>query len=138
MKSRDALIRLKRFEVDEKRQTVEDIEAMIADFRQMAADLDRQIAIEQERAGVTDVNHYAYPTFAKAAVERRDNLVNSARDLEEKLKEAQERLADAEEELKRAGMLEERDTNRGRLDNSDSGEGERSGLEHPGQHRVAS
>jgi flagellar export protein FliJ len=133
MKSRDALIRLKRFEVDEKRQTVEDIEAMIADFRQMAADLDRQIAIEQERAGVTDVNHYAYPTFAKAAVERRDNLINSAKDLQDKLKEAQERLAEAEEELKRVGMLEERD--RGRMENA---EDERSSLEHPGQHRVAS
>ncbi|ODA67720.1 hypothetical protein A7A08_01755 [Methyloligella halotolerans] len=132
MKSRDALIRLKRFEVDEKRQTVEDIEAMIGDFRQMAADLDRQIAIEQERAGVTDVNHYAYPTFAKAAVERRDNLINSARDLEEKLKQAQERYAEAEEELKRVAMLEERD--RGRSDS----ESDRSSLEHPGQHRVAS
>ncbi|MFD0986584.1 flagellar export protein FliJ [Methyloligella solikamskensis] len=133
MKSRDALIRLKRFEVDEKRQTVEDIEAMIADFRQMAADLDRQIAIEQERAGVTDVNHYAYPTFAKAAVERRDNLINSSRDLEEKLKQAQERLAEAEEELKRVGMLEERDRGRG-----EAAESDRSNLEHPGQHRVAS
>lgn len=134
MKSRDALIRLKRFEFDEKRQTVADIESMICDFRQMAADLDRQIAIEQERAGVTDVNHYAYPTFAKAAVERRDNLVNSARDLEAKLKEAQERLADAEEELKRVTMLEKRD--RGRSETAD--EAERSILEHPGQHQVAS
>ncbi len=67
MKSRDALIRLKRFEVEEKRRKVADIEAMIGDFNHMAVDLDRQIAIEQERAGVSDVNHYAYPTFAKAA-----------------------------------------------------------------------
>ena len=68
MKSRDALSRLKRFEVEEKRRKVVEIESMIGDFSQMAADLDRQIAIEQERAGVTDINHYAYPTFAKAAV----------------------------------------------------------------------
>ena len=46
---------------------------MIGDFNQMASHLDRQIAIEQERAGVSDTNHYAYPTFAKAAIQRRDN-----------------------------------------------------------------
>ena len=49
MKSRDALIRLKRFDVEEKRRKVADIEAMIGDFNHMAVDLDRQIAIEQER-----------------------------------------------------------------------------------------
>ena len=42
MKSRDALIRLKRFEVEEKRRKVADIEAMISDFNHMAVDLDRQ------------------------------------------------------------------------------------------------
>jgi flagellar FliJ protein len=78
MKSRDALIRLKRFEVEEKRRKVADIEAMIGDFNHMAVDLDRQIAIEQERSGVSDINHYAYPTFAKAAIQRRDNLAASA------------------------------------------------------------
>jgi len=81
MKSRDALIRLKRFDVEEKRRKVADIEAMIGDFNHMAVDLDRQIAIEQERAGITDVNHYAYPTFAKAAIQRRNNLTASASDL---------------------------------------------------------
>ena len=58
---------------------------MIGDFNQMANDLDRQIAIEQERAGVSDTNHYAYPTFAKAAIQRRNNLPASAADLEAKL-----------------------------------------------------
>ena len=84
MKSRDAVSRLKRFEVDEKRRKVAEIEAMIGEFNQMAVDLDRQIAIEQERAGVSDTNHYAYPTFAKAAIQRRDNLLASAADLEAK------------------------------------------------------
>src|SRR5687768_5875216 len=107
MKSRDALSRLKRFEVEEKRRKVVEIESMIGDFNQMAADLDRQIAIEQERAGVTDVNHYAYPTFAKAAVARRDNLLASAVDLQAKLQAARETLAEADEELKRIELLEE-------------------------------
>jgi flagellar export protein FliJ len=109
MKSRDALIRLKRFEVDEKRRKVADIEMMIGDFHHMAADLDRQIAIEQERSGVSDTNHYAYPTFAKAAIQRRDNLLASAGDLQAKLDAARTELAEAMEELGRVELLEERD-----------------------------
>ncbi len=116
MKSREAVIRLKRFEVDEKRRKVADIESMIGDFNNMAADLDRQIAIEQERAGVSDVNHYAYPTFAKAAIARRDNLVASAADLEAKLASARAELDEANEELKKIELLEERDAERLRPD----------------------
>ena len=116
MKSRDALIRLKRFEVEERRRKVADIETMIGDFNHMAADLDRQIAIEQERAGISDVNHYAYPTFAKAALQRRNNLAVSAADLEAKLAAARGELDEASEELKKIELLEERDAERMRLE----------------------
>jgi flagellar protein FliJ len=109
MKSRDALIRLKRFEVDEKRRKVAEIEMMIGDFNHMAGDLDRQIAIEQERSGVSDANHYAYPTFAKAAIQRRNNLLASAVDLQAKLEVARGQLAEALEELGKIELLEERD-----------------------------
>ena len=74
MKSRETLIRLKRFQVDEKRRRVLQIEAMIAEFGRMAADLDREIAAEEHRAGISDPAHFAYPTYAKAAMQRRDNL----------------------------------------------------------------
>ena len=33
-----------------------------------------EIAAEERKSGITDVNHFAYPTFAKAARQRRDNL----------------------------------------------------------------
>src|SRR5665811_2112753 len=117
MKSRDAVIRLKRFEVDEKRRKVEEIEAMIGEFNTMATDLDRQIAIEQERAGVSDVNHYAYPTFAKAAIQRRDNLGESVAGLEAKLASAREELDEACEDLKKIELLQERDAERLRVEN---------------------
>jgi flagellar export protein FliJ len=117
MKSRDAVIRLKRFEVDEKRRKVEDIEAMIGELNTMATDLDRQIAIEQERAGVSDVNHYAYPTFAKAAIQRRDNLANSVSGLEAKLAAARGDLDEALEEMKKIELLQERDAERLRVEN---------------------
>lgn len=112
MRSRKSLIQLRRFEVDERRQTVADIETMMGELQQMVMDLDRQIEVEQERAGVDDVNHYAYPTFAKAAIQRRDNLKNSIGELEAKLEEARDQLAEAFEELKKVELIEERDAER--------------------------
>ena len=116
MKSRDAVIRLKRFEVEEKQRKVAEIEAMIAEFNHMATDLDRQIAVEQERAGVSDVNHYAYPTFAKAAIQRRDNLATSVAGLEAKLAAARAELDEAGEDLKKIELLQERDAERLRVE----------------------
>ena len=109
MKSRDAVSRLKRFEVEEKQRKVAEIEMMIGDFGQMAQDLDRQIAIEQERAGVSDTNHYAYPTFAKAAIQRRNNLTASAADLQARLEAARGELDEAYADLRKMELLEERD-----------------------------
>ena len=122
MKSRDAVSRLKRFEVEEKQRKVAEIETMIGDFSQMAQDLDRQIAIEQERAGVSDTNHYAYPTFAKAAIQRRDNLLASTADLEAKLSAARATLAEACEELKKIELLEERDAERVKIEQARAAE----------------
>ena len=114
MKIRDSLIRLKRFQVDEKRRQLAQIESMIAEFNRMADELDDQIRSEQERVGITDVTHFAYPTFAKAAADRRDNLRNSAHELDDQLQRAQDELSEAIEELKKFEQLEERDQQRER------------------------
>ena len=79
MKSRETLIRLKKFQVDDKRRRVAQIEGMIAEFERMATDLDREIEAEQTRAGIHDPAHYAYPTYAKAAMQRRQVARRSAR-----------------------------------------------------------
>ena len=106
MKSRsESLIRLKKFQVDEKRRQVAQIEMMIADFERMASELDQQIEIEHTKTGISDVAHFAYSTFAKAALTRRDNLLNSANDMKGKLEAAQDSLAEALEELKKVEQL---------------------------------
>ena len=116
MKSRETLIRLKKFQVDEKRRKVAQIEAMIAEFERMANDLDREIWIEQERAGIHDPAHFAYPTYAKAAMQRRENLIRSASELKVQLEDAKAALADAFEELKKVELLDERDQQRERAE----------------------
>ena len=114
MKSRETLIRLKKFQVDEKRRRVTQIEGMIADFQRMSVDLEREIQTEQERAGINDPTHFAYPTYAKAAIQRRENLKHSADELKVQLNEAKDALAEAFEELKKVELLDDRDRMRER------------------------
>ncbi|MET1046326.1 MAG: flagellar export protein FliJ [Hyphomicrobium sp.] len=109
MKTRENLVRLKQFQVNDKRRQLLQLDMMIAEFDRMANELELQIAAEEKKAGITDINHFAYPTFAKAARLRRDNLKNSQHDLLQQRATAESILAEAEAELSKAEALESRD-----------------------------
>ncbi len=112
MKSREGVVRLKRFQADETRRRVTQIETMIAEFERMAKELEDQIHAEQERSGIRDASHFAYPTFAKAAAQRRDNLMASVNELKEQHAAAQADHAEAIEELQKSEAIAERDNAR--------------------------
>lgn len=99
MKSRDPLIRAKRFQIDDARRRLAQIDTMIAEFERMAGELDRDIATEEERTGLTDPRHFAYSPLALAARTRRDNLHRSADDLKSQQDAARAALAEAEADL---------------------------------------
>lgn len=109
MKSRDTLIRLKRFQVDEKRRRVVQLQTMIAEFTRMSGDLDREIAHEEHRANIADPEHFAYPTYARAARGRRDNINLSLNELRGQLEEAEAAHKDANEEFLKAQNQDARD-----------------------------
>ena len=109
MKSRDGVLRLKRFHVEEKRRQVAQIDLTVAEFERIAKDLDEQIRVEQEKSGIHDAGHFAYPTFAKAARQRRDNLMASTKELMGQRAAAQAELDAALAELNKLEAIAERD-----------------------------
>ena len=114
---RDSQLRLKRFQVDEKRRRVAQIEVMIAEFLRMAGDLDREISTEEQKAGIADVSHFAYPTYARAARTRRENLVALGRRAQGPARRRQgAQLEDALAELTKAQGLEGREKSAERAD----------------------
>ncbi|SFU19510.1 hypothetical protein SAMN05518861_12142 [Mesorhizobium sp. YR577] len=123
MKSPGNPVRLKQFQVNERRRQLLRLDVMIADFDRMAGELEFQINAEEVKAGITAINHFAYPTFAKAARLRRDNLKNSQSDLFQQRAAAESLLGEAEAELSRAEMLESRDSK-----NREIGSGSRSAV----------
>jgi flagellar export protein FliJ len=113
------MVRLKRFQVEEKRRQVAQIEGMVADFDRMSDELSMHIDAEQERTGIRDASHFAYSTFARAAMARRDNLKASSEELRAQRDAAVADLEVAEEELAKMEAIAERDQRSGTSDRSD-------------------
>lgn len=107
MRNRESLIRLHKFQVDEKRRKVAELELMLGEFRQRERDLEAQVEAEQRKAGISDVAHFAYPMFAKSVLRRRENILESIEGIERQLDTAKEELADAFRELKKYELLDD-------------------------------
>ncbi|WP_422363789.1 flagellar export protein FliJ [Pyruvatibacter mobilis] len=116
MKSRTSLIRVQRFQVEEIQRRVADLEQMLDDFRREQEDLEKRVRYEQEKAGITDEGHFAYPTYAKYASMRRDNLSQSIDELSRQVEAERARLADAFEELKKVELVDESARNRAKAE----------------------
>ena len=86
MRDPRGLLRTRRFEVSDKPRTIVLIGAMIKDFDNMIAKLDKQIAAEEDRTQIRDPEHpAAYSSMAKAMAKRRENLLVSAEQMKSML-----------------------------------------------------
>jgi flagellar protein FliJ len=89
------LLRLKKLQVDNGRRQVAQIEAMIADLDRMETVLESEIHAEENRTGIHDAAHFAYSTYAKATIARRNNLNRTVSGLKDQLAVAKSALANA-------------------------------------------
>jgi len=71
------VLRRKQFEASEKETKVALLRTMIRDFNSIIAQLEEQIAAEEDLTRIKDPRHPAYSMFAKAAAKRRQNLLIS-------------------------------------------------------------
>ena len=110
MKSRESLVRLKEFQVKEKQRQLSQLQLMMSEFERMTKELENQITFEEKKSGITDLTHFAYPTFAKAARQRADNLQVSVRELKVQQDAAELALEEVQAEFAKAAALEERDS----------------------------
>ncbi|HEY7749320.1 MAG TPA: flagellar export protein FliJ [Aestuariivirgaceae bacterium] len=109
MRSKDNLLRLHRFKLEERRRQVAEIEQMIAEFLRKQDELEAHIRMEENRNGVSDPAHFNYSTSAKASRLRRDNLLRSIGELKDQLDSAKTLLAEEESELRKIELLAEKE-----------------------------
>ena len=96
MPSRASITHTLGFQIEQHRRAVVQLQAMSADFGRQADSLDREIRIEEAHANNHDPSHFAYPTYAKAAIRRRDNLRHSSNELKAQLDAVKKALAETE------------------------------------------
>ncbi len=104
MKSRNTLVRLHKWQVDDKRKRLAELFALRDEFERKARAVQDMIAREQKivssaSGGPGDVG-FSYGAFAQAAIMQQDNLRRSIQSLDEQILEAREAVAEAFKSLK--------------------------------------
>ncbi len=107
MKSRQALIRLHKWQVDDIRRRLGELEVMRRDFEDKRTELEATLADERRIGETSPIGAYAYPSFAKAMTERRQKLEESIKNIEREIESTKAALGDAYRELKKIEVLEE-------------------------------
>ena len=110
MRSRESLLRLNRFRVEDCRRQVADMDLMIQDLMRKHDDLDAHVKFEEQRTGVADINHVNYSMAAKSVRGRRDNILKTVDELRDQHESMIERLKEAEADLRKVEMLVEKET----------------------------
>jgi flagellar protein FliJ len=110
MRSRDSLLRLNRFKVEDCRRQVSDMDMMISDLMRKHDDLDNHVKFEEQRTGVSDPANVNYSMAAKSVRGRRDNILRTVAELRDQHEAMIERLKDAEADLRKVEMLVEKET----------------------------
>ena len=116
MKSREALIRLHRFRVDEIRRRLQSLDTMRADLTKKMSDLETMMQEEQRRAAHSDRGRLAYPSFARSVVARRENIQRSIDEVEKQASGVTEELQGAYRELKKYEIAADSEAQRDRVE----------------------
>ncbi len=108
-RSRDSLLRLHRFRVEDVRRQAEEMDLMVQDLMRKHDDLDQHVKIEEGRNGISDPNNVNYSMAAKAVRGRRDNILRSVGELKDQHSAMVSRLEEEQSELRKVELLAEKE-----------------------------
>ena len=97
----DTLIRLHRWQVDERRRAVAELEGLAEKLRLELVKLAEERAMEQQAAGANLLTRHVYPGYIRRALQRQKTLEQSLAETEQQIAQARDALAEAFQELKR-------------------------------------
>ncbi len=97
----DSLIRLHRWQLDERRRDLAALEELAASLREERMRLDAEDERERAVASASPEAALTYAGYARGLIDRRHRLERSAAEVAEQIARAREALAEAYQELKR-------------------------------------
>ena len=108
MKGLDSLIRLHRWQLDEKRRHLVELERLTQHLAARIRDLDVEIRNEQQVAGSSTEAAMTYGDYVQATIGRRVKLDASLAELQSQRVVAKEEMAEAYRELKKYELVKAR------------------------------
>ena len=116
MKSREGLVRLHRFRVEEIRKRLKSLDDMRGDLAKKMADLETMVQEEQRRSINSDLGRLAFPSFARSIQARRENIQRTIDEVEKQAATVSEELQGAYRELKKYEIAVEGEVSRDRVE----------------------
>lgn len=101
MRTLTTLIRMHRYQLDEKRRALADLENLRADLIGQGDRLKAELSREQEIAKTVECGPFAYGGFARGFIERREKLQASLAEIDRRIAAAQDEVNVAFQDLKR-------------------------------------
>jgi flagellar FliJ protein len=101
VKGLPTLIRLRKFELEEKRRILAEMEAQVAAIENDINGLDMAVLREQDASRRSPEVAFAYPAFARMAIDRRRELIEQLLEAHRQVELAAEAVTIAYQELKK-------------------------------------
>jgi len=101
------LIRVQKWQLDEKRRALTELQNLEERLRNEAVRLGDELRAEQETARNDFNAAFTYAGFARSAIERRKRIDDSIRQVQEQIAAATDQVAEAYQDLKRYELAEE-------------------------------
>jgi flagellar FliJ protein len=101
MKGLPTLIRVRTWELEEKRRKVADLQGLELQLTEAIARLDDEVQLENQVASTDHDARFTYGSYVSAAIERRRTLDASVEDVRRQIEMAQEEVTIAYQELKK-------------------------------------
>jgi len=109
------MIRLHKWQLDEKRRDMVALEKMRQDLLLNLAELEQELITEQKKVAESPVISITYAGYAQQVMVRRLNMVNSIVDLEASIENKKDQVTEAFKELKKYEVVEQRKQERKRV-----------------------
>jgi flagellar FliJ protein len=102
----ETMIRVQRWQLDERRQQLAELERLGEKLRTEAHRLVEELTSEQHTAAQSTEAGFAYAGYARAVVDRQSRLKESLAEVDGQIAQARDALADAFAEMKRYEMAQ--------------------------------
>ncbi len=107
-RSLSGIIRLHKWQVDEKRRQITELEVMKEELVKRLEKLLSDLASEQENLAKSNVVDINYANYASSVMTRRENIEASITEVDVSIENMKDELAEAFKELKKYEIVEQR------------------------------